>query len=212
MRDGTIFFISPSEGDNIDAFQEIYIQKRYTKFYIPKGDDVVIDIGAALGEFAIFCARLSPEIRAYAYEPEPRVFTRMAWAVKANKLENRFFCFALAVAAKGGEIVIDEDKDSITGIFWPARRYTAKATTLENIFKQNKIESCDFLKMDVEGAEYDILPQAPKYIFDAIKHIALEYHGGDPWQLHRLLTGYEFDVKLFRSGNDNGYLYADKNG
>ena len=36
LRNGTVYFINPSEGDAVAAFQEIYLQKRYTRYYTPK--------------------------------------------------------------------------------------------------------------------------------------------------------------------------------
>jgi hypothetical protein len=38
------------------------------------------------------------------------------------------------------------------------------------------MEKIDFLKMDCEGAEYDILFQLPKTIFDKIEVISMEFH------------------------------------
>ena len=44
------------------------------------------------------------------------------------------------------------------------------------MFEKNKIEKVDLLKLDCEGAEYDILYSLPKEKFKKINRIALEAH------------------------------------
>jgi FkbM family methyltransferase len=48
--------------------------------------------------------------------------------------------------------------------------------SLEDIIKQNKIETCKLLKIDVEGAEYEIFKSFPKESLSVIKNIGIEFH------------------------------------
>src|SRR6266508_6011309 len=52
-----------------------------------------------------------------------------------------------------------------------------KAVSLKDIFDAHAVEQCDFLKLDCEGAEYDILFSLAVDYFRRIKRIAMEYHG-----------------------------------
>lgn len=205
LRNGTVYFINPSEGDAVAAFQEIYLQKRYTRYYTPKGTDCVIDVGAAVGEFAIFAASLSPHIRAYAFEPEPRPFKRLKAAIEANGMQDRVSAFRLAVADKKGEITIENRGN----IFWDDTSIKAAATTLEDIFHDHKITQCQFLKVDIEGAEFEVLMNTPRHIFEKISHIALEYHRA-PRELIMFLKQNGYVVNAFASGNQCGYIYASR--
>ena len=47
---------------------------------------------------------------------------------------------------------------------------------LQSIIETNNIERCDLLKIDTEGAEYDILYSTEKHVFDKIFNISIEYH------------------------------------
>lgn len=49
--------------------------------------------------------------------------------------------------------------------------------TLETIFKENDIKRCDFLKVDIEGAEWEIFENIPEEILDKIDRIAIELDG-----------------------------------
>ena len=51
-----------------------------------------------------------------------------------------------------------------------------ETTTLDNIFLKHKLEKIDFLKMDCEGAEYDIIMNASSSILDKIQKISAEIH------------------------------------
>jgi FkbM family methyltransferase len=50
--------------------------------------------------------------------------------------------------------------------------------TLEDIFKKENLNHCDFLKMDCEGSEYEILFNTKPEILRKISNIFLEYHSG----------------------------------
>lgn len=48
--------------------------------------------------------------------------------------------------------------------------------SLKDVFDLNKINRCNFLKIDVEGGEYEILFNTPKEYFQRIEKISLEPH------------------------------------
>jgi FkbM family methyltransferase len=49
-----------------------------------------------------------------------------------------------------------------------------QSTTLAEILIKNQINEIDFLKLDCEGAEYDILYQSPLEVLRTIKNVAIE--------------------------------------
>jgi hypothetical protein len=53
-----------------------------------------------------------------------------------------------------------------------------EATTLADVYEQYAITRCDLLKLDCEGAEYEILYRCPDAIFSATAGIVLEIHHG----------------------------------
>ena len=87
------------------------------------------------------------------------------------------------------------------------------AFTLEEIFDREKIESCDLLKLDCEGAEYEILLNAPANVLRRVSRISLEYHLGmnshQPAELSAFLRTQGFAVSCEPPLDaESGYLYA----
>lgn len=56
------------------------------------------------------------------------------------------------------------------------KEYTVKVITLESIMKMYELEKIDFLKMDIEGGEYDVINSLTEDSSKKIKQISLETH------------------------------------
>jgi len=53
------------------------------------------------------------------------------------------------------------------------------SVTLRDIFEEHRIRRCDFLKIDCEGAEYDILYSSSPDVLERVDQIAMEVHHGE---------------------------------
>jgi hypothetical protein len=54
--------------------------------------------------------------------------------------------------------------------------HQAEVRSLDQVFEENRIERCDFLKVDCEGCEYPIFANASAATLSTIQHIAMEVH------------------------------------
>ncbi|MBI4121335.1 MAG: FkbM family methyltransferase [Candidatus Ryanbacteria bacterium] len=151
--------------------------------YSPKGfeirdGDTVIDIGAHIGSFALLAARMAPYGKIFAFEPDPENYKQLLLNINANNAAN-VTTSALAVSETRGKLVFQKDalNSAESSLFKPGS-YTVEveSTTLEDIFDKNKISACNILKLDCEGAEYEILYGAPEKIFSSIEKIVMECH------------------------------------
>ena len=82
---------------------------------------------------------------------------------------------------------------------------------LSDIFKENDIDNCDLLKLDCEGAEYDILYNTPEEILNKIDQMAIEVHQGKNEKenlssLKRFLL--KFNFRLFQFADKPHMLWA----
>jgi len=74
------------------------------------------------------------------------------------------------------------------------------AYPLKDIFRKNKIKTCDLLTLDIEGAEYEILYSLDPTTLGKIKCITMEYHninkeeGQDGKSLKKYLEAHDFSV------------------
>ncbi|MCH7500668.1 MAG: FkbM family methyltransferase [Nitrospinae bacterium] len=108
-----------------------------------------------------------------------------------------------AVAGKAGDLTLTFDPgDSFTTSQSMTHKQEGEEirvnrVTLEDIFETYGLERYDFLKMDCEGAEYDIFYNCPDGILARIDQIAMEvHHGAEP--------GRNTDA-LERFFNDKGF-------
>jgi len=141
----------------------------------------IIDIGSRLGSFTLFAADRAPQAHIYAYEPDPQNAALIRESVRLSSLESRVTLKEQAVAATAGTLdFYSSEECSGWSSLYPLDSATIKTTvpavTLEQVLKDNGIATCDFAKIDCEGAEYDMLYTCPDEILKRLKFIALEYH------------------------------------
>jgi FkbM family methyltransferase len=182
---------------------------------------IVIDIGAGLGDFAILVAWENPQSRVYAYEPTPDSYNLLQENISINNVSN-ISIFMMAVGSKRGETKLFIKGDPVQ--YTTTQDFRAndlkcfsievQMITLNDIFEMNGIERCDFLKIDCEGCEFDILFGASHAILEKISRICLEYHDGftsyNHEDLARYLRNNGFQVKLTQNPAHShlGFLYA----
>ena len=178
LRNGIRLKARAGRGDS-GTINEIWLQKRYA----PVGDELrngatVVDIGAHIGAFSIYAAAYSEGVRVYSYEPHPENFRLLRENIQLNQLDN-IMPYPVAVAAVRGrtKLYLWEADSLGHSLLGPGRNYVeVKCTTLKDIMDSNEIEVCALMKVDCEGAEYEILFNTPNEIFSRIERIHLEYH------------------------------------
>jgi FkbM family methyltransferase len=172
----------------LHTFKEIFMDECYLaglEHPIPSGATVV-DIGSNAGYFTLFAASCFTDSRVFSFEPVPVNYAQLERHRNLNS-SRRIKCFPKAVAGKAGEISLSFDStDSFTTsatIFKQAGQQTetikVPCLTLSQVFDENNINRCDLLKMDCEGAEYDILYNCPLDYLQRIDQIAMEVHNGE---------------------------------
>lgn len=188
--------------------------------FIPK-DATIIDIGGHIGSFSVYVASLAPEGKIYSYEPFLQSFSLASKNIEANGITNAKV-FNLAVAEhEGSKFLYLNPKNNSGHSFTDksGQSVEIKTTTPKKIFEENKIESCDLLKLDCEGGEYDILLNSGDEVFGKIKQISMEYHlpqffgAGDSNLFEKLVLRLQsagFEVLIKKENYQRGYLYAKK--
>lgn len=162
------------------VIKETVLDRDYERFGVPLQDGwIVIDIGAGLGDFSVHAAKRCPNGRIFAFEPAPESFSLLQENILLNQA-TQVKAIRNAVASKSGLLTLTEE-DGVPVMYRTeslpdARGQRVRATTLKELFEMERIDVCDFMKLDCEGAEYDILLNAPPDILQRIRHISMEYH------------------------------------
>ncbi len=137
----------------------------------------VIDVGAAFGDFTQECSKVFPDSRYILIDPlieNAEILTALAKKVSNGK-------HIMAVAdSKVSERVLNVHTDLVGSSIYREREAgldgeprKVMATTLNQIQKENNLKGPYLLKIDVQGAELDVLAGA-REILDQAEYIILE--------------------------------------
>ncbi len=143
------------EGDTIRLFMKLL-----------KYSDIVFDVGASTGIYALIAATYNPIIKVYAFEPAPRTFDCLKNNVEINKLQNLYIDSIAITNYDGNDTFYITSHDiPIDSSLRQDHRKVHKAIsvhvlTLDTFVKTNNIEKVDLIKMDVEANEYKVLEGA----------------------------------------------------
>lgn len=174
LRNG--FRLIDSTGTLAGTIAVVFVRQEYGTL---QGFQTIIDIGANMGSFAVYAAQSCPKARIYCYEPEQRNFSFLSQNIGINSLDQRVTAFQYAVASNSGqrELCIGESPiNSLVIGADNAMRQSVNCTTLKDIIADQKLDRIDLLKMNCEGAEYEILENCSPTVFERISNIRLEYH------------------------------------
>lgn len=210
---------------DIWSLKETMLDHFYERFGFTIGSNwTIVDIGGGIGDFTIRAATAGAGNKVFAFEPTPSSYALIHENLGMNSITN-VKVFPAAVWSKDGDIEID------TGMGEPVQ-FTSQAAgrnsttkpgkvivpglSLEHALTQNNIECVDLMKLDCEGAEYEILFTAPDVVLERIQRIVMEYHDNAGPNTHvdmaRFLSGKGYKVDVFPSPVHSylGYLRASR--
>jgi len=159
-------------------FKNKFTREKLLQKVIGKNNPIIFDIGAHEGQSILFFSKLFPDAFIYSFEPDPDTFKILSNITSENlKLEN------IALSDKTGETsfyknsishtnslfkVNHNSKDSISisnaksennETFFNGlnQEIKVKTSTLDFYISSNNIKTIDLLKIDVQGAEVNVL-------------------------------------------------------
>jgi FkbM family methyltransferase len=187
----------------------------------PKEGDTVVDIGAHMGRYTITCSKsVGTSGKIIAVEAHPYNFRILQHNVRLNKLKNVIALNSAAYSDKARLKLYLPDEDlgytmhhSLMTSYLASkyskeieRRYIeVEADTLDNLLKVRGINEVNWIKIDVEGAEYEVLKGAKETLsINKRLSILIEVHGKDTYgPTIELLRSNNFNIE-FEKTYDNG--------
>jgi FkbM family methyltransferase len=160
------------------TIREDEIIERFT----PKMGDIVVDVGAHIGRYSIISSkRIGQNGKVVAIEAHPHNFEILNRNIKLNKLTN-IITLNHAVYSKATKIKLYTRGQQLghtiynTIITDRAKKEDGfvdiNANTLDNLLQQNGINEVNWIKIDVEGAEFEVLKGAHNILSNS-KDIAI---------------------------------------
>jgi FkbM family methyltransferase len=166
----------------------------------------IVDVGAHVGAFSCWVASRAPASRIVAFEPEPRNFSDLQANVSRNKLGKRVVLVNAAAASDDGvtELRIRGDDRQLSSFVTPSGDAIAvRAVDLDGYVRSHLNGPVDLVKMDVEGAEWEILPSIRDDTWARISRLVLEVHIFDSHtlkEMEALLSSNRFDIRVTSRG------------
>ena len=188
-------------------YKDIFLQRLY-HFVAQRNDPLILDCGSNIGMSILYFKRVYPGARIIGFEPDPAIFPYLQENVARNGLRDVQLVQA-ALAAEEGSLTFYSDgkygsylaKTRPHDLPEGWKRYDVPCVRLRDYLK----EPVDFLKMNIEGAEWEVLADSED-VLRQVREMVIEYHHlpGLPRTLHLILDllhrqGYEYLINDFDS-------------
>jgi len=160
----------------------------------------VLDIGGNIGATALNFSRIFPNATIYAFEPAPDNFALLQRNA-ANCGRIRALNVGLGAQDATLELFASDDPANFGGYSLhaagsdPSRRTAIPVRAVAGMLAELGVESVDVIKIDTEGAEWDILTAFPERILASASYVTGELHGNRDFALLDYLSRW-FDVGL----------------
>lgn len=143
-----------------------------------------IDIGSWIGPTVLYGSQLSKHC--YAVEPDPSARKELTNNINLNEqLSHKISLSGTCISDTNGTTKLYSKSDLLyvegtsgssilensTGNFW-----IVKTMTFDKFTRTFGIKDCNFIKMDVEGAEFTILPTMKNYLEKNTPTFLIEFH------------------------------------
>ena len=168
--------------------------------YLPLQEGAILDIGANIGNHTLYYSKiLNRDV--YAFEPIKENYDLLKKNLLLNKIENvKVFNFALSM--QNSKVLLRQNYPDNSGT-WSIVNYNGNidAKPLDEVDIKEKIA---FIKIDVEGHEYEVLKGGVNTIKKNLPIISVEFHSGEKFnQIKDFLEriGYKSILILGRSDN-----------
>jgi FkbM family methyltransferase len=156
-------------------FSDIWYHRSYTKFCPIPPNSLVVDVGANVGVFSLFAARSARLV--YALEPASSNYSRLV--PNTSQVDN-IVPLNYACAAHDGRGSLDVSGSPVTFSLMTSSSTTTQESvdviSLATLFERFGIDRCDYLKLDCEGAEFEIILESDSALLNRIQRIVMEYH------------------------------------
>jgi len=187
---GTLKLYTHHEG--LQVIDEVLVLGQYSKGLEPDSR-VVVDVGAHIGTFTLLAAltmkRRGAQGVVVSVEPVSINYMLLLNNVKLNRLEHYIKPIKAAVASRKTTIEVE----------WIGVKEKVQTITMHEIvdlIKKLGYDSIDLLKMDIEGAELDVILNNSSWL-DRVKRIVME--------LHPQIYGYSGVSKIVQKLKERGF-------
>jgi FkbM family methyltransferase len=147
----------------LTPYIEVFLEDDYRISNVELGKQarVVLDVGANIGVFSLAAAERFPDAAIYAFEPGPDAYSRLVRNLDLNGAAN-VTPVNLAVYSNCSIMGFSAEGSTSTGCVTGGGVLTVQTVTLDEFCLRNEIRRVGLIKINVEGAEVEVLRGAEK--------------------------------------------------
>jgi len=195
-----------NDGPNFYVLYNDIVVRGIYRFAANRQNPLILDCGSNIGMSILYFKRLYPRARVIGFEPDPAIVSYLQENVSANRLDHVQVVQA-AVGGKEGSLTFYSDGKygsclahlASEGMPVGWAKHEVPCVRLRDYLR----EPVDFLKMNIEGAEWEALSDSGERLRN-VNEMAVEYHHlpGLPRTLHKILglldeLGFDYVVSDF---------------
>ena len=196
---------------------EILLKSKYKREYFfpeelkPK---VIFDIGGNIGITSIYLASVFPGALIYTFEPLKENFELLK--KNTTQFSNiEIFNFGLGAENGSFKLYLSDDKENYGGVSFYSEvegnlsePFTeCEVKNINDVIQENNISSVDLIKIDTEGAEYDILTSMKDEFLKKTSWITGELHGNRDFELLNYLNNLGFSISLNKKIDNRLFMF-----
>jgi FkbM family methyltransferase len=199
---GNRYHVQTCSGE-LSPFPEINRDNVYEKVpeFVPGAGDVVLDVGSNTGMFSL--KQAARGARVYAFEPNPQAYSRLMRNIEENSLADRVSGFQLALGSRPGQAALKAATATVLTRVQFDSQGDVKVDSLDQVIPGLGIDRVQLMKLDVEGAEAEILAGGTQ-VLDRVERIVMEYHGSERLHQVRAIVG---KAGFTEAHSDGSYAY-----
>jgi FkbM family methyltransferase len=197
---GLVLHIDPSDLSQLAVAEEILLEQVYDLSRVPFSPDIILDCGAYTGLFTLLAASQFPKSKLICFEPDPGNYLWLEKQVQSNLLTVELI--QACVSTLDGEALFKAGQGCGSALSNDAATSSdAIMVRILDLSRYIAVLDCErlLLKLDVEGAEEELLPSLVKVLPQDCS-VFLETHGGkESWEeASRLLQAHGFSTRVTR--------------
>jgi FkbM family methyltransferase len=211
----------PSNDHNLDykVVDETWNENVYRLHeYQFKDNGVFLDIGANIGSVSLYVDNFNKvrskdnKIKVYSVEPEPNNLSLLKENIKNNPTENITVINNAIWHEQKTVYITNQGGNSsiIDGSY--AESVEVLAITIQNFIDLYNIDEIDVAKIDIEGAEFDLIINTPDETLAKIKYLTLEFDKSFDGRFGIMVEklSKQFGLEILGSPERGGYIYGNR--
>ena len=205
-----------SSSDMVLIYEILLKSKHKKEYYFPERlkPKVIFDIGGNIGITSIYLSSVFPNAMIYSFEPLKENFEILK--LNTSQLKNvKVFNFGLGAENGIFKAYLSDDNENYGGVSFYSEVEgnlsesfsECEVKNVNDVVDQLGINTIDLIKIDTEGAEYDILTSLKYEFLKKTSWITGELHGNRDFELLNYLTNMGFSISLNKNIDNRLFMF-----